>query len=211
MNRLFIGINIVLAGFLTGCAGGSVAATPTPVVLAPTSHPYFAEQTATVLPTLVPTLSGPSEELMALANATLTAAAAPPDGATATPEPVTPLPEGGSQDEPTAEPMAVDMTATPLPTAVFSGLPQVHPIYRAVYFRSGPGTNYDILRFLREGESVLVIAKDREPGLWYNVELENGVRGWVAMSVSEPVLEAAMADLPVAATIPPVPTSTSAP
>ena len=130
---------------------------------------------------------------------------------TQTPQPATPLPETDSQEAATDEPAAADATETALPTAVLSGQPQVQPIYRAVYFRSGPGTNYDILRFLREGESVLVVAKDREPGLWYNVELENGVRGWVAMSVSEPVLEAAMTDLPVAATIPPVPTSTPGP
>ncbi len=218
MNRRFIGITIVLAGLFVSCGGASGSAAPTPAIITPTTHPYFAEETPTVLPTLVSTAVGPSAEIIALANATLTAAAAPPPGATATPELTAPLLETAVPDEPASEataegPESPTATSTLTPTPSFNGRPEVQPIYRAVYFRAGPGTNYEILQFLREGESVLVIARDSKPGLWYNVELESGERGWVAMSVSEPVLDAAMEDLPVAATIPapPLPTLTAAP
>ena len=63
------------------------------------------------------------------------------------------------------------------------------------------------MQFLQKGDSVLVVAQDNQ-GLWYNVELEDGTRGWVAMSVSEPVFATVVEGLPVAATIPPLPTAT---
>ncbi|MCP4427758.1 MAG: SH3 domain-containing protein [Chloroflexi bacterium] len=201
MNRFIIGINIVLVMLLAGCASG-LGKEPEPTAeLTPTSHPFFIEETPTVTPTPRATLSGPSAELLEMANATLTAAA---PTATETSDP-------SDSTASTPSPVSSDESLPVTPTVTLTAPPEVQPIYRAVYLRSGPGTNYDILRFLHEGETVLVVAKDGEEGFWYNVELENGDRGWVAMSVSEPVFAGAVNDLPVAATIPPPPTSTPGP
>jgi len=73
--------------------------------------------------------------------------------------------------------------------------------------RTGPGTIYSIAGVIRQGEQVKVLATNRD-GAWYNVELPDGSRAWLARNITEPVDGANLQALPVAATIPAPPTAT---
>jgi serine/threonine-protein kinase len=101
-------------------------------------------------------------------------------------------------------------TATPRPThtPVPTASAELRVTVNSVNLRNGPGTAYRVIGSLQQGDTVLALAKNRD-GSWYNVELENGNRGWLAADFSEPVNEAAMAILSVAATIPALPTATA--
>ncbi|MCP5094465.1 MAG: protein kinase [Chloroflexi bacterium] len=94
-------------------------------------------------------------------------------------------------------------TATPLP--------QIQVSVSSVSLREGPGTNYNIITFLYQGDIVSVISINRADGNWYNVELENGDRGWVSIDVANPANETPLTAIPTAATIPPSPTPTNTP
>jgi len=106
-------------------------------------------------------------------------------------------------------------SVTPMPTVTLTPTPrpEVRVIVSSGSLRAGPGTDYTILRFLWDGDVVLVIGKDpREE--WYNVRLPDGMTGWLAYSVSEPVdemAEMALTVVPFAATIPASPTPTNTP
>ncbi len=116
----------------------------------------------------------------------------------------------------TAEPtvMATE-SASSTPTVTPTALPQVRVIVASASLREGPGTNYGIVTFLEAGDVVTVIAINREEGNWYNVQTEDGLFGWLSISVSEAVdgTETAVTAVPTAATIPasPIPTSTPTP
>lgn len=103
------------------------------------------------------------------------------------------------------EPLEPTVTPTPTPR------PEVRVIVSSASLRTGPGTHYTILRFLWEGEVVQVIGKDPRDE-WYNVRVPaDGITGWLAVSVSEPVDETVMTVVPTAATIPASPTPTNTP
>ena len=104
-------------------------------------------------------------------------------------------------------------TFTPEPTATATPTPepQVRINVSSASLREGPSTRYDIITFLEDGDVVTVIAINRDGGNWYNVITENGILGWLAISVSEQVGETAVSIVPPAATIPPSPTPTNTP
>ena len=105
-----------------------------------------------------------------------------------------------------------------------SGTPQLRVNVSSANVRNGPGTNYRPISTLLKDSVVTVIAKNQN-GSWFLIEFSGGSRGWVADSVTDPVVDADMVNVPVAATIPapptftptatatntPVPTSTSTP
>jgi len=108
--------------------------------------------------------------------------------------------------EPTATP-----SLTPEPSSMPSStpLPQVQVNVSSASLRVGPGTHYDVIRYLEQGEVVTVIAISRADGDWYNVLTGNGTLGWVAISTVVLVGETAVNAVPTAATIPPSPTPTN--
>jgi len=110
-------------------------------------------------------------------------------------------------------PPTVASTVFPTSTTVSSTsipVPELQIILSAVNLRSGPGTQYDAIAYLEKGAIVTVIAKN-QAGTWYNVELENGDRGWLSQVVSKPVNPALMTRIPVAVTVPALQTTISSP
>ena len=113
---------------------------------------------------------------------------------------------------------AVDPAA---PAPVDGAIPQLN-IPNAINVRSGPGTAYKVVGSLPAGAVVNVIAKTEENSLWGDwflidrannfaqgeplVHIESEL-GWVAASVTKPINESAMAAVPIAATIPTLPTT----
>ena len=91
-----------------------------------------------------------------------------------------------------------------------SGTPQLRVIFSSVNVRNGPGTVYRPISALLKDSVVTVVAKNQN-GSWFLIELPGGSRGWVADSVTDPVVAADMAKVTVAATIPapPSPTATA--
>jgi hypothetical protein len=132
--------------------------------------------------------------------------------------------QGGGQ--PTVDPNAPDLTdpnsgMTPIqPTGdpnAASGTPQLRVIFNSVNVRNGPGTNYRPISALLKDSVVPVIAKSPN-GSWFLIDLPGGEKGWIADSVTDPVVAADFANVPVAATIPappptftPTPTNTAVP
>ncbi|MCA9944816.1 MAG: protein kinase [Anaerolineales bacterium] len=104
-------------------------------------------------------------------------------------------------------------TNTPTPTFTVSPtpIPQVEVFVSSASLRQGPGTVYPILRYLYQGDVVAVLAKDNSEGEWYNVILDDGLRGWLAASASRLLDENSINIIPIAATIPPRPTNTPTP
>ncbi len=80
-------------------------------------------------------------------------------------------------------------------------LQQVLVTKSSVNLRVGPGTNYDVRRYVYQDDILDIIAIN-EDGNWYNVRTKRGVLGWVARSVVVPI---AFEDVKVAATIPVAP------
>lgn len=112
----------------------------------------------------------------------------------------TPVPSATASVEPT---LTATQTATPPPL--------VQVIVSSANLRAGPGTRYDVLRFLEAGDIVTVIATNREEGLWYNVIDADGMLGWLSIDTTQPVNPASVSAVPTAATVPPVPTFTPTP
>jgi len=119
-------------------------------------------------------------------------------------------------EEPTLAPLAVeDTTVPPTPTASPTGTPEPQfPIVRvsvaSANLRRGPGTIYPISGAIFRDETAMVLAKNRD-GSWYNVELNNGTRAWLAASVTELVNNVAVNNVLLAATIPAAPNLTPVP
>jgi serine/threonine protein kinase/uncharacterized protein YraI len=119
-----------------------------------------------------------------------------------------PAPTNTAVPSPTISPTEdASATTTPTPTP----LPQILVSVSSASLREGPGINYSIIAFLYQGDMVTVVGIDREDGAWYNVELENGERGWISLEVTQPVDDTAVTAIPTAATIPPSPTPTNTP
>lgn len=143
--------------------------------------------TAVQVEVLLPTAT----ETAVLATATTTPPPSPTATATAT-STVTPSPT---------------QTATPSPTLQ----PRARVVFSSISVRNGPGTHYDTIAFMEEGETAVIIGRSDNQEIWYNILLDNGTRGWIASSVSETDNNTDPLTIPVAATIPPSPTPTATP
>ena len=82
-----------------------------------------------------------------------------------------------------------------------SGTPQLRVTLSSVNVRTGPGTNYRPFSALLQNSVVTVLAKNQN-GSWFLIQLPNGEAGWVADSVTDPVVPADMVKVQVAVTIP---------
>lgn len=93
-----------------------------------------------------------------------------------------------------------------------SGTPQLRVNVSSANVRNGPGTIYLAISTLLKDSVVKVIAKNRD-GSWFLIELSEVATGWIADSVTDPVVVADMANVAVAVTIPapPTPTATATP
>ncbi len=74
-------------------------------------------------------------------------------------------------------------------------------LYDGVVLRSGPSRNFRITSFLNREDIVDILAQDGSAE-WFNVQTNDGVRGWVHTSVVRPL---AVNNIPIAETIPPPP------
>ena len=74
--------------------------------------------------------------------------------------------------------------------------------------RSGPSTSFNVLDRLGEGTELIPIAvTQNETGIWYLVTLPSGQRGWISVTVVDPVTGTAINAVPtVIVVIPPTPT-----
>jgi len=72
--------------------------------------------------------------------------------------------------EATAAPTPVSTVTVPVPSRTTGG---------GLRMRSGPGTNYEVLTLLAEGQEVDVLGRD-ETGEWLKISLDSGEEGWVA-------------------------------
>lgn len=159
--------------------------------------------------------AGPPEEatVVEMATAVVTAPAtsplATPEGKT--PAPVTPSPLASPPPaSPTATPTntAAATTPTPAVTPPTAGPPTVSPAGPAVVtterarVRAGPGTLYDVLTVLVRGVRAVVLGRAQtEDGQWYNIEMDDGRRGWISDLVVL-LTGATPEEVPLAATIP---------
>jgi uncharacterized protein YraI len=98
-------------------------------------------------------------------------------------------------------------TASSTPETTADQPHQLEVILASVNVRQGPGTVYTAIGFLQQGDRVEIIARSRG-GDWYLVRLPDDQVAWIAGSVTRPVAAFENDEIPVAATIPPVPTAT---
>ena len=96
-----------------------------------------------------------------------------------TPEPIalpttestpTVVPSPTVPSEATVAPTPAPTVTVPIPSRTTGG---------GLRMRSGPGTNYEVLVFLAEGQEVDVLGRD-EAGEWLKISLDSGEEGWVA-------------------------------
>ncbi len=175
-------IGLALATLLL--VGGCVpAATPTPNRVA-----TGVAEALTVIPTATPT---------AIATNTPAPTATPTVTSTGTPTPSptnTPTSTPTSIKTPTARPTATPTTTpTPLPDAMVN--------VKTLNVRSGPGTVYDILAGVHQGDELEVIGQAYDCG-WLKVIVPQGAQGWVAGG-PEHVIRNLPCELIPAAPIPP--------
>jgi len=96
-----------------------------------------------------------------------------------TPEPIatpTTEPTPTAMPSPTAPPEA---TASPSPVPTGTVPVSSRTTGGGLRMRSGPGTTYEVLTSLAEGQEVDVLGRD-ETGEWLKISLDSGEEGWVA-------------------------------
>jgi uncharacterized protein YgiM (DUF1202 family) len=69
--------------------------------------------------------------------------------------------------------------------------------YQTINVRSGPGTQFEIVGQLAEGDTVPVTGRDGENARWYRVTLTDDQQGWVSSFTV--MLDGAATDLPIVA------------
>ena len=96
-------------------------------------------------------------------------------------------------------------TDTPTPTLTFTATPEPKAVVNvaSINFREGPGQVYGRVGYLYEGD-VLDIISRTEDSLWLRVVTQDGIEGWVAVSVVE--INVPVESIPIETNIPPTPT-----
>jgi hypothetical protein len=181
VNRRWLALAMVgLVIALLAVAGyyGSRASDTTPTLVA-TSGPEVVAQATTPRPTHT---SAPTATHMTVPTRTPTRTRTP----TLTPKPTrTPSP-----------------TATRRPTSTPTRRPDGLVAVDACNLRQGPGTEYDVVDVLKQGDEVRILAKNAA-GDWAKVKV-GGQVGWLAVDLLD--LQVSLAGVLVAANIPPTPT-----
>lgn len=136
------------------------------------------DQPETLTPTLTPTSTATST---ATPTNTLTATATPTVTSTDTP---TPTPTSTTTLTPTATPTPTP-TATPTPTSTntLTATPAtpIAQVSRSLTVRLGPGSQYPGVATLEPGLPFTLVGLSEDGG-WYQVELNDGRRAWLAVS-----------------------------
>ncbi|UCC52590.1 MAG: tetratricopeptide repeat protein, partial [Anaerolineaceae bacterium] len=114
--------------------------------------------------------------------------------------------DGNVAVAPKAEPENPTVTPTTSPGAEIRDeiTFQVSEDFSSINVRSGPDNSaFSVVGYLFAGDLVQVVARTRG-GNWYLVQLNENIRGWVASSLLIPI-SVSSTDVPIAATVPPVP------
>jgi len=114
---------------------------------------------------------------------------------------------------PLLAPSATPTVTVPTLSEVFENTPTALPKlqvsgFSSINYRSGPGLQYASDGILFEGDIVELVAKNSNAS-WYLIQLDDGTRGWLSSSVVDFVENASLETIPIAATIPPLPTPTA--
>jgi uncharacterized protein YraI len=113
-----------------------------------------------------------------------------------TPEPIAP---------PTPEPTPTAMPSPTVPAEATAAAPPAPAVTVPIpslttggglRMRSGPGTSYEVLVLLAEGQEVDVLGRD-EAGEWLKISLDSGEEGWVAVEFVD--VGVAVGSLPIEA------------
>jgi serine/threonine protein kinase len=120
---------------------------------------------------------------------------------------ISPTVEPSATPEPSAAaPATSSPNDTPAPT------PEPEAAFRvaasSANLRLGPGTLFDPVGFVYRGEDLAVLGRNDGDYIWLNVQTADGRRGWVAADVGELVWPVDLAEVELAATLPPAPTAT---
>lgn len=100
-------------------------------------------------------------------------------------------------------------TETPLPTSTSTYTPTSQPVIASVHvnsstglnMRSGPGTNYQIVGSVKNGQQFKVIARmGTSDNYWILIDVGDNTSGWVSGDFVD--ISIAIAEVPIAATIP---------
>jgi serine/threonine protein kinase/formylglycine-generating enzyme required for sulfatase activity len=171
--------------------GSKPVATPVPMVQAATST---ATVTATATPMLLTDMPTP-------VPTPLPPTGTPTSTSTLTKIP-TPLPATATPVVPTPTPLPP--TDTPVPPTD-TPIPKLVAVVQAeaMNVRGGPGTEYDVLGQVKQGDELEILART-EGSDWLQVRLSDGKKGWVSAELLE--VDGGVAAIPVAAVIPPTPT-----
>lgn len=117
----------------------------------------------------------------------------------------TPLPEVADTATATA---TATLPPTETPEATEVPKPAFRILTNSANVRAGPGTNYDPITYVYQGQSLEIIGRSNGDYIWLNVLTESGVPGWVAVEVGELDWPNDLLEIQIAATIPPPPTPT---
>ena len=124
---------------------------------------------------------------------------------TATPEPTTtPEPTATPTEPPTATPRLERIELEEISASV----PRLRVAVSSVNLRKGPGTVYEAVGFVTEGEELEIIGRNQDAD-WFEVSLANNQTAWVASTATE-LLDAEPEAIALAE-VPPVPTRTPTP
>ena len=106
-------------------------------------------------------------------------------------------PAGSRTPRPSRTPTADDADPEATPTIRSTGAAQVldergRPLIEvnaaSINVRRGPGIDAEAFRFLYEGDTVVIIATSDDGG-WFQIEMDDGVTGWVSSAVVIPLTD----------------------
>lgn len=213
MGALLLGVAMITAA----CGGGDIPVEPqapiAEVVSVETAIAQTIESQAAVEAIVAQTVAAQLAAQQPAADPVESAPAADPVEPPPAQDPVPPTVDPNAPDvvDPNSGIEPIKPVADP---NVAAGTPQLKIIYSSVNVRNGPGTNCRAVSALLR-DSVVPVKSRNQDGKWFEVIMPNGQNGWVADSVSDLVVAADIANVPVSSTpycaSPPTPTATKTP